>query len=222
MYIFAVIKLHKEDSSWQIMEKICQTTTTYIDSKINPTQIECVLKVLNHQKAFSSFEECREMVRNNAENLQDKFPRCLADGNELLRFHGTTIACSLGMNNSSCNLLCTFDRCGLCQILRHGFSTKKQEFEGAGVGVLTTSTSDKAFDSIGSSFKDNMRRCVIVCRVIAGRIHQNPLQDIQEMVTADLGFDSLVKKKITGSNIEELHVLNPRAILPCFVVTYKL
>ncbi|OIW00659.1 hypothetical protein TanjilG_09140 [Lupinus angustifolius] len=215
-----VIKLHKEDSSWQIMQKICQTTTTYNDSKTNPPQIECVLKVLNHQKTFSSFEECREMAMNNAEKLQDKLPRCFADGNELLRFHGTTIACSLGMNNGSSDLLCTLDQCGLCQILRHGFSTKEQEFQGA-VGVLTTSTSDQAFDSIGSSCNDCMRRCVIVCRVIGGRIH-NPLHEIQEVVNADLGFDSLVKKKRAGSDIEELHVLNPRAILPCFVVTYKL
>ncbi|CAL0324856.1 unnamed protein product [Lupinus luteus] len=216
---YSVVKLHKEDSSWQIVEKICQTTTTHIDSKIDPAQIECVLKVLNHEKTLSSFEECREMAKSNAENLQDRLPRCLADGNEILRFHGTAIACSLGMNDGSCDLPCTFDHCGLCQILRHGFSTEKEEFQGA-VGVLTTSTSDKAFDSIGSSYKDYMRRCVIVCRVIAGRIH-NPLQEIQEVGTSDLGFDSLVKKKRVGSDVEELHVLNPSAILPCFVVTFK-
>ncbi|XP_019436087.1 PREDICTED: uncharacterized protein LOC109342586 [Lupinus angustifolius] len=218
MCIVAAIQLHKEDSSWQIIEKICQPSYTNSESKV--TEIQCVLKVLNHQKTFASFEECREVAMTYAEKLQDnKLSRFLANGNELLRFHGTTIACSLGMNNGSSNKLCTFDQCGLCHILRHGFSTKNQDFDGV-VGILTTSTSEKAFYSVGSYEKMPLRKCVIVCRVIAGRIH-NPLQENQEMIT-DSGFDSLVKKISAESDIEELHILNPRAILPCFVVIYKL
>ncbi|OIW15267.1 hypothetical protein TanjilG_16517 [Lupinus angustifolius] len=214
----SAIQLHKEDSSWQIIEKICQPSYTNSESKV--TEIQCVLKVLNHQKTFASFEECREVAMTYAEKLQDnKLSRFLANGNELLRFHGTTIACSLGMNNGSSNKLCTFDQCGLCHILRHGFSTKNQDFDGV-VGILTTSTSEKAFYSVGSYEKMPLRKCVIVCRVIAGRIH-NPLQENQEMIT-DSGFDSLVKKISAESDIEELHILNPRAILPCFVVIYKL
>ncbi|KAF1887775.1 hypothetical protein Lal_00023783 [Lupinus albus] len=209
----AVIKLHKQDSSWQIIEKICQTSYTSSDSKA--TEIESILKVLNHQKTFTTFEECREVAMTYAEKLQDnnKLSRFLVNGNELLRFHGTTIACTLGMSNDSSNRLCTFDQCGLCHILRHGFSTKNQDFDGV-VGILTNSTSEKAFYSIGSYEK------MVLRKVIAGRIH-NPLQEIQEMVT-DSGFDSLVKKISDESDIEELHILNPRAILPCFVVIYKL
>ncbi|KAK7283993.1 hypothetical protein RIF29_13744 [Crotalaria pallida] len=218
----SVILLHKEDSSWQIIEKLCQTSC-YTNSASNATDIECVLKVHNHHKSFSCFEECREIARTNAEKLQDKFPatRCLADGNELLRFHGTTIACSLGMNNNdgssspTTTSLCTLDQCGLCQILRHGFSTTNQKW------VFTTSTSEKAYDFIDllSSDELSMRKGVIVCRVIAGRIH-NPLQENEE-ITSDSGFDTLVKKISAESDIEELYVLNPRAILPCFVVIYK-
>ncbi|OIW19142.1 hypothetical protein TanjilG_03632 [Lupinus angustifolius] len=213
----SVIQLHNEDSTWQIIEKICQTS--YTNSEIKATEIEIVLKVLNHQNAFTSFEECREMARNKSQKLPDKLPRCLADGNELLRFHGTTIACSLGMNDDYSNSLCTLDQCGFCQILRHGFSTKTQEFNDA-LGVLTTSSCAKAFELVVSSDELYGRKCVIVCRVIAGRIH-NPLQEIQEMITDDSRFDSLVKKINAESDIEELFVLNPSSILPCFVAIYK-
>ncbi|KAK7319181.1 hypothetical protein RJT34_03899 [Clitoria ternatea] len=209
----SVIQLDKEDSSWKIIEQVCQDKY-YMDSEIKVAGIECVLRVENNEKTYACFEECRTMVRINVEMLHNKHPRCLVDGNELLRFHGSTIACSLGINGYS--TLCTLDQCGVCQILRHGFSAN-QEFQGA-LGVFTTSTSGKAIDSICSSSESLPRKCVIVCRVIAGKI-LNPLQEIQEISNSK--FDSLVKKISDQSEIEELMVLNPRAILPCFVVIYE-
>ncbi|XP_025682773.1 uncharacterized protein [Arachis hypogaea] len=200
----SVVQLDREDSSWKIIERICQTK--YMNPQTTETNaaahIECVLKVLTTPQTLASFEECRESVRNIAENMQ---PRCIADGNEVMRFYGTTIACSLGLVNYSSILTCTLEQCGLCQILKHGFNAN-QEFYGER-GVLTTATSDQAFDSI-ILFEYNeealpiLRKCVIVCRVIAGRVH-NPLQEIQE--ETDSGFDSFIKKiSRDSSDIEEL------------------
>ncbi|MED6159395.1 hypothetical protein PIB30_041962 [Stylosanthes scabra] len=207
----SAVQLDKEDLSWKIIERICQTKNTNLG-----TEIECVLKVHTTAKTLASFEECRENVRNIVENMQ---PRCIADGNEVMRFHGTTIACSLGVVNYP-SVLCTLEPCGLCQILRHGFKANQELFHGEH-GVLTTATSDQALDSIiltESSENDKalplLKKCVIVCRVIAGRVH-NPLQEIQE--ETDSGFDSLVKKISSDSDIEQLFILKPGAILPCFV-----
>ena len=168
------------------------------------------------QKTLARFEEYREIVKIKASKLPKKHPRCLADGNELLRFHGTTIACSLGMNGSSS--LCTSDKCSVCRILRHGFSTKKEV--NGGVGVFTTSTSGSAFESIKLNEEiQSLGRALIVCRVIAGRVHR-PLENIQELA-GQSGFDSLAGKVGVYSNIEELYLLNPIALLPCFVVICK-
>ncbi|CAJ1961460.1 unnamed protein product [Sphenostylis stenocarpa] len=204
----------EEDSSRQIIETICGTRSVYSESMLG--EIDCILKVLSIPKTFACFEEYREKVKEKADKEKKKHPRCLADGNELLRFHGTTIACSLGVNSSYS--LCTLDYCGICQILRHGFSTNK-EFKGA-LGVYTTSTSGKAFESISimtSHERAFPRKSIIVCRVIAGRIH-SPLEGIEERVDSE--FDSLAEK-YGHSDVEELYVLNPRALLPCFVVIYK-
>ncbi|KAL2343368.1 hypothetical protein Fmac_004653 [Flemingia macrophylla] len=209
------MELEKESSSCKVIEQICQGSHISSESKI-----ECVLKVQNKQETFACFEKCRERVRvkvGKRLQRQNNHPRCLVDGNELLRFHGTTIACSLGSNASS--TLCTLDQCGVCQILRHGFSAN-QEFHGS-LGVYTTSTSAKAIDSICITTDNNnfvIRKSVMVCRVIAGRIH-NPLQEIKEITNP--GFDSLVKKIHDQSEIEELIVLNPRSVLPCFVIIYN-
>lgn len=52
-------------------------------------------------------------------------------------------------------------------------------------------------------------------RVIAGRVRRTQIQEGSEE------FDSLVGASGPYSNIDELFVFNPRAILPCFVVIYK-
>ena len=90
-----------------------------------------------------------------------------------------------------------------------------------GIGVFTTSTSARAFNSIEAAGGDETmrRKAMIVCRVIAGRVHR-PLENIQEMA-GQTGFDSLAGKVGLHSNIEELYLLNPRALLPCFVVICK-
>ncbi|KAL0398711.1 UNVERIFIED_CONTAM: hypothetical protein Sradi_2214400 [Sesamum radiatum] len=114
--------------------------------------------------------------------------------------------------------LCTSDKCRVCRILRYGFSTKKELSDG--IGVFTASTSGRAFDSIQvSDGNPSLRKALIVCRVIAGRVHR-PVENIQDMV-GQSGFDSLAGKVGVHSSIEELYLLSPRALLPCFVVIYK-
>ncbi|KAF5814943.1 putative transcription factor C2H2 family [Helianthus annuus] len=211
----AVTELMEGDSSRKIVEIICRSGWLKPDN--NSGRIEKVLKVHNMQKTLARFEEYRDLVKTKASKLAKKHPRCLADGNELLRFYGTTIACSLGINGESS--LCISDKCSVCRIIRHGFSTNRELKDG--VGVFTTSTSARAFESIEvSEDGPDARKALMVCRVIAGRVHR-PLENIQE-ITGQTGFDSLAGKVGPHSNIEDLYLLSPKALLPCFVVICKL
>ncbi|XP_074581276.1 uncharacterized protein LOC141837801 isoform X2 [Curcuma longa] len=209
----AVTELVDGDSSRKIVEIICRAS--WVKAESSSVRIEHVLKVHNTQKTLASFEEYREAVKARASKLAKKHPRCLADGNELLRFHGTTIACGLGAGGSS--TLCSSDKCNVCRIVRHGFSSTRKEdaARGGGVGVFTTSTSGRAFGAID----DAGQKALIVCRVIAGRVHR-PLDNYQELARQS-GFDSVAGKVGLYANIEELYLLNPRALLPCFVVICK-
>ncbi|KAM0952338.1 putative transcription factor C2H2 family [Dioscorea sansibarensis] len=209
----AVTELLEGDSSRKIVEIICRTS--WLKNESSCGRIERVLKVHNMPKTLGRFEEHREMVKNRASKLPKKHPRCLADGNELLRFYGTTIVCTLGMNASSS--LCASEKCNVCRIIRHGFSTKKDVKKG-GVGVFTTATSGRAFESI-NVHEDHcvgVRKALLVCRVIAGRVHK-PLDSYQELARQS-GFDSVAGKVGLYANIEELYLLNPLALLPCFIV----
>ncbi|XP_047060896.1 uncharacterized protein LOC124667681 [Lolium rigidum] len=226
----AVTELVEGDSSRKIVEIICRTSL--LKSESSCVRIERVFKVHNTQRTLSRFEEYRESVKLKAGKLPKKHPRCLADGNELLRFHGATLACALGSGGGSS--LCASDRCAVCRIIRHGFSSSKDKEgrAGAGVGVFTTSTSGRAFESVlldatagADDAKDvptagtGARKALLVCRVIAGRVHK-PLDNLKEFV-GQTGFDSLAGKVGPYANIEELYLLNPRALLPCFVVICK-
>lgn len=195
----AVRELEQGDSSREVIQLICKRNWPMSKSH----HIEKVFKVRNSPRTQSLFEEYREMVKSKASKLEKKNPRCLVDGNELLRFHGTTIACSLAAADGS-PILCNLVNCGVCQILRHGLN-----------GAFTCATSGKAFEAIAMNEEDvGLRRALMLCRVIAGRIEEDE-------ENADSGFDSSGRETGQNSKLEELYVFNSKAVLPCFVVTYK-
>ncbi|KAI4320675.1 hypothetical protein MLD38_034129 [Melastoma candidum] len=205
----AVTELAEGDSSRKIVEIICRTGLT--KSKMQCRRIDKVLKVHNMQKTLARFKEYSETVKIQASKLPKKHPHCLADGNELLRFYGATVSCSFGVSggsassSSSASSLCLSERCQVCRIIREGFSAKREMREG--VGVFTTSTSGRAIESIDAWEEENadpgatMRKALIVCRVIAGRVHR-PIENIQEMA-GQTRFDSLAAKVRLYSHIDD-------------------
>ncbi|XP_010448164.1 PREDICTED: uncharacterized protein LOC104730664 [Camelina sativa] len=214
----AVTELMEGDSSRKIVEIICRTS--WLKTEHHGGRIDRILKVHNMQKTLARFEEYRDTVKIRASKLQKKHPRCIADGNELLRFHGTAVACALGINGSTS--LCSSEKCCVCRIIRNGFSSKREMNNG--VGVFTASTSERAFESIvvGDNGGGGDRKALIVCRVIAGRVHR-PVENLEEMSSGSLlnGFDSLAGKVGLYTHVEELYLLNSRALLPCFVLICK-
>ncbi|KAK6256861.1 hypothetical protein QUC31_000320 [Theobroma cacao] len=215
----AVSELGPEDSGRNIVEIIFKSSWLKKDNPI--CKIERILKVHNTQRTIQRFEDCRDAVKTRALNSTRKNPRCAADGNELLRFHCTTLTCSLGARGSS-SLCGAVPGCGVCTIIRQGFQNKGGSAAVADFkGVRTTASSGRAHDSLNC--KDG-RRAMLVCRVIAGRVKRvtddAPLEEDNSSVSAG-SYDSLAAYAGVYSNLEELVVFNPRAILPCFVVIYK-
>ncbi|KAL6873804.1 hypothetical protein ACP4OV_013886 [Aristida adscensionis] len=219
----AVTELADGESSRKVVEIICKAGWAKPEDAM--AAVERIVKVHNVERSVARFEEFREAVKGRAARLAKKHPRCIADGNELLRFHGATVSCSLGAGGSPG--LCTSGRCDVCRIIAHGFSAARQVRDG--VGVFTTSTSKRALECIqdaggggAAAAGGGVRHALVVCRVIAGRIHR-PLENLQD-AAAQPGFDSVAAGQVgagAGASIEELYLLNPRALLPCFVVICK-
>ncbi|KAM6544397.1 hypothetical protein CsatB_008844 [Cannabis sativa] len=232
----AVSELGPEDSGRNIVEIIFKSSWLKKDNPI--FQIERILKVHNTQRTIQRFEDCRDAVKTRALNSTRKNPRCAADGNELLRFHCTTLTCSLGARGAS-NLCGPVPGCGVCTIIRHGFqgnksggsnhnnnnnnsttTTTQTQCSESSKGVLTTASSGRAHDSLRCT---DGRRAMLVCRVIAGRVkrYADDAPTEEDSVSLGSSYDSVAGYAGVYSNLEELIVFNPRAILPCFVVIYK-
>lgn len=217
-----VSELDPEDSGRNIVEIIFKSSWLKKDNPI--CKIERILKVHNTQRTIQRFEECRDTVKNRALGSTKKNPRCAADGNELLRFHCTTLTCALGARGSSSLCASVHGSCGVCTIIRHGFQGGScgggSGDHGKAKGVRTTASSGRAHDSVVCG--DATRRAMLVCRVIAGRV-KRVVEDApsEEEHVSVASYDSVAGYAGIYSNLEELVVFNPKAILPCFVVIYK-
>ncbi|XP_009630930.1 uncharacterized protein [Nicotiana tomentosiformis] len=211
----AVSELIDGDSGKNIVRIIFKTG--WPENNNNPI-IHQILKVHNSKRILTRFEDYREHVKFKASRnvIVKRDERCIADGNELLRFHCTTFMCELGQNGNSS--ICNQQYCSVCGIIKSGFSNKMD-------GISVQPTSWRAHVSVPEDIEEefrfmNVKRAMLVCRVIAGRIGCDP--DLADK--EDPGFDSLVgRENGVQSRLDEedeLLVFNPRAVLPCFVIVY--
>lgn len=88
-------------------------------------------------------------------------------------------------------------------------------------GISTLPTSYAAHAAVPEEMEAefgfmNVKRAVLVCRVVAGRVGCDPCEADKE----DPGFDSLAGRGGDEEEDDEILVFNPRAVLPCFVVLY--
>ncbi|KAK4845033.1 hypothetical protein QYF36_027479 [Acer negundo] len=151
-------------------------------------QVEMIFKVQNGHRTVARFEEYREVVKSRAGSGMspgrptEENARCVADGNEMMRFYCLGPTTDNGAGNSGVYGAWGFPG-------------------GKGSAICTFSGSSGAHENAGGG---RGMRAMLVCRVIAGR------------VSTQIGFDS-----VSGDN-GELLVFDSRAVLPCFLIIYKL
>ncbi|XP_022717660.1 uncharacterized protein LOC111276113 [Durio zibethinus] len=199
-------ELNNGDPSRNIIELIFQKAA--MNPSKPPWKIKRVLRVKNSIEVLERFEEYREKVMKNAYEQHRRHPRSMVDGNELLLFYGTTMACC-SRKLKQVSELCKDPSCRACRIIHSRFDmefTRKN-------GIRLSTCSEEVSDSMVSFKLKNLKRAVIVCRVIAGRI-ANTIDGVYEE------FDSIGREG-PQSNLEYLTVQNPCAILPCFVIVFN-
>ncbi|KAJ4834702.1 hypothetical protein Tsubulata_003610 [Turnera subulata] len=217
----SVSELLDGDTGKNIVQIIFKTG--WSPCKDKTPQIHRILKIHNSPRILSRFEEYREFVKAKAARnggVKKRDERCIADGNELLRFYCSTFMCDLGLNGNSS--ICSQQYCSVCGIVRSGFSPKLD-------GISTLSTSWRAHVAIPEDIEEefgfmNVKRAMLVCRVVAGRVGCD-FDEEEDVDKKNGGFDSVLGRGggsgvITGLDEEELLVFNPRAVLPCFVIVY--
>nr|GMC87306.1 uncharacterized protein LOC109189631 [Ipomoea batatas] len=157
-------------------------------------RIEVLFKVQNLPRTVARFEEYREAVKSRAScgGGEDR-ARCVADGNEVMRFFCLGPTTGGAYETGGCS---------------SGWSLNS----GKGTTICTFSGSGEAHESGGGG---RGRRAMLVCRVIAGRVYQQLGKD-SILEEERVGYDS-----VSGEN-GELLVFDSRAVLPCFLIIYKI
>ncbi|KAK1299101.1 hypothetical protein QJS10_CPB14g00847 [Acorus calamus] len=217
----ALSELSDSDSGMNIVRIIFQSGWRGRD--MTPA-VHRIFKIHNNPKTLARFEEYRDSIRSKAARAAAgggggrRNERCAADGNERLRFHCSTLICSLG--EAAAGGVCGGQFCSTCGIVRGGFSPKMD-------GIATHSTSWGAHASLPADLEEefgflHVRRAMLVCRVVAGRVAPDPMMDDGSSdKEGGGGYDSVVGRSRAGlKEDEELFVFSPRAVLPCFVITY--
>lgn len=196
-FLPALTELPEGHPSRNVVEIIFHTSWS---PKAFSGRVEMIFKVQNGSKAVARFEEYRELVKSRAGSggltglkEEDDNARCVADGNEVMGFH------CLGPTSGGA----AYDSCGGAWAFPGG--------KGSAV-ICTYSGSGGAHESAGGG---RGMRAMLVCRVIAGRISEQ-LGGVDSLLNGRVGFDS-----VSGEN-GELLVFDPCAVLPCFLIIYKL
>ncbi|GJN08365.1 hypothetical protein PR202_ga26276 [Eleusine coracana subsp. coracana] len=186
------------------------------DADAAPT-VRRVLKIHHTPRALARFEEYRDLVRARAQRRATtttaEEERCIADGNERLRFHCSTTLCGAGG-------ACGSPYCRACSTVRHGFAGKQADVD----GIATYASARAAHAALPGDLEQEfaflqVRRAMLVCRVVAGRVGRGDADADDDKVA----YDSLVPVRAGadgGGGDVELLVFNPRAVLPCFVIIY--
>uniref|UniRef100_A0A7N0ZZL0 Uncharacterized protein n=1 Tax=Kalanchoe fedtschenkoi TaxID=63787 RepID=A0A7N0ZZL0_KALFE len=203
------VELNKGDESRNIVEMIYQATVMDLDRPMSV--IWQVFKVENSVAMLERFETHRDHVikRAEREKKDDRHPRVLVDGNELLKFYGTSMRCCGPQTGDLCNEF----SCGVCKTIRTGFEMEYIEKK----GIIFSGNSEDLHKDIGGSVSSkmrnvNVRRAMIVCRTIAGVMGY-----VNEKIEA---CDSV--RSPAGAKLDYLIVQNLRAVLPCFVIVFEI
>ncbi|PPS01809.1 hypothetical protein GOBAR_AA18851 [Gossypium barbadense] len=151
----------------------------------------------NHDTVLPALTEYRETVKTRSGSGSgcsvfgdEENARCVADGNEVMRFR------CLGPASGDC-----------------GVNDSWLFSEGKEKTICTYAGSGGAHESAGGG---KGRRAMLVCRVIAGRVSKRMGFEYESWMDGRTGYDS-----VCGNN-GELLVFDRRAVLPCFLIIYKL
>ncbi|KAL5737491.1 hypothetical protein ACOSP7_030252 [Xanthoceras sorbifolium] len=201
-------KINIGDPSRKIIETIFQKAL--MDPSKPPRKIKRVLKVKNSVEILERFEKYREKVKKKAyEEYNKRHPRSSVDGNEVLRFYGTVMTC--GERPTQVSELCKDPFCRVCRIIQSNFDSRHLKNKNE---IRLSSSSEELCDNmVALTVVKKIKRAVIVCRIIAGRVAG--LVDGGDHEECDS-----FRSGGLHSNSENLIVRNSSAVLPCFVIVF--
>lgn len=181
-------ELPEGHSSRQVVELIFSSGWDLAAGAAAAPEVEAMFRVHSGARAVARFEEARAAARAHGAAA-----RCGADGNEMMRFQCRPAAGAGGVFGAGV---------ATCQL--GPFGTAVRTFACSGAAHARAASTPGA-----------VRRAMLVCRVIAGRVRPAHGDDLPAFRHRSSHYDSV------DMGNGELVVLDSRAVLPCFLIIYK-
>ncbi|KAJ0559022.1 hypothetical protein HanHA300_Chr06g0195831 [Helianthus annuus] len=192
----ALTDLPEGHSSRNVVEIIFHTSWS---PKVFSGRVEMVFKVQNLARTVTRFEEYRELVKSGSGSGSGSGRDGVNEDHERCVVDG----------NEVMRFQCLGPTGGGAYESGGGGAWAFQW--GKGAALCTFTGSGVAHESGGGG---RGRKAMLVCRVIAGRVRKQ--HEFDSGYGARVGFDS-----VSGEN-GELFVFDSRAVLPCFLIIYRL
>ncbi|XP_020206543.1 uncharacterized protein LOC109791641 [Cajanus cajan] len=203
----SLVRLHElsvGDPSRKIVEMIFQKA--WLNTSKPLKRVRTVLRVRYSEEVHEKFEKYREYVKKVASEQYPRHPRSTVDGNELLRFYGTTVRCFPGKSTKKVHDICKDPSCYLCQIIQFNFNTRCAE--------IHLNTSGKELSNRTATARVyNVKKAAIICRIIAGTAVNEVDGEYEVSHSTGLGEMQF--------SLEKFVIKNPSSILPCFVIIFS-
>lgn len=192
------------DPSRKIVEMIFQKA--WMNTAKPLRKVRTVLRVRYSEEVLERFEKYREKVKTQ----YPRHPRSTVDGNELLRFYVTTMRCFQGKPMKKVHDLCKDPSCRFCQVIQFNFDAEHAEI------LLNTCEKDLSNRKSVNARVKNVKRVLIVCRIIAGTSVNEVDGNYEECSECDS-----TRLGEMQFSLERFVVKNPSSILPCFVIIFN-
>lgn len=203
-----LVRLHElivGDPSRKIVEMIFQKA--WLNTSKPLKKVRTVLRVRYSEEVYEKFEKYRDYVKRVASEQYPRHPRSTVDGNELLRFYGTTMRCFHGKSVKKVHDLCKDPSCYLCQIIQFNFNTRCAEIH------LKTSDKELRNRTTAPARVRSVKKAAIICRIIAGTAVNEVDGEYEGSHSTGLGEMQF--------SLEKFAAKNPSSILPCFVIIFS-
>ena len=191
---------------------------------ITPT-VSNVLKLQVPSTLHNKYERYKMDVVNRERGRTGPSPSYVKPGNEVIRYHGTSLMCQLGVSNNS--KVCNSGVCNGCNILKSGFKTTKagaHGFNRFGLGLYSTSISSKAhyYSAASENGLGRRNRAMLVCKVVAGRSSSTQTSvGFRESMAPPESHDSILGVPGEELHYDELVVYDSRAMIATFLILYS-
>ncbi|THU94583.1 ADP-ribosylation [Dendrothele bispora CBS 962.96] len=212
-----LVRVDPSDKTYAEVEKLFQKGWKHRE-KEKPV-IRALYKIISSQRSLDSYAEHKFQIQvvNQLSNYRKR-------ANEQFLFHGTSQACSFGMNLSNATL-CPIPSCSLCSIIRNSFDVQKCGYgfnhvnDRFGRGIYVTSCSSKADDYFSGNPNISDSRVLLVNRVIVGKAAKYRF-NATTLTEPPCGYNSVIGIPGGDLNYEETVVYHNDAIRPAYVVIY--